>query len=60
MAGTPRHFTPVIEDDRFAWERDEAKIAREAALDGITVIRTKVPVPELSWNFGLGPCVPDT
>jgi transposase len=43
-----KHFILVIEDDRFAWERDEAKIAQEAALDGIYVIRTNVPVTALS------------
>ena len=57
---SPRHFILVIEDARFAWERDEAKIVQEVALDGMYVIRTTVPVTELSWNCGLGPCVPDT
>ena len=60
MAGTPRHFILVIEDDRFAWERDEATIGQVATLDGICVVRTTVPVTELPWNCGLGPCVPDT
>jgi transposase len=37
-----KHFILTIEDDRFAYRRDEAKIASEAALDGLYVIRTSV------------------
>jgi transposase len=37
-----KHFILTIEDDRFAYRRDEAKIAAEAALDGLYVIRTSV------------------
>jgi transposase len=43
-----KHFILAIDDDRFGWERDEAKIAQEAALDGIYVIRTNVPADDLS------------
>jgi len=43
-----KHFLLEIEDDRFTWERDEAKIAEEAALDGLYVLRTNVPAEELS------------
>jgi transposase len=43
-----KHFRLEIEDERFSWERDEAKIAEEAALDGIYVLRTNVPAQELS------------
>ena len=38
-----KHVALTIEDHRFAYARDEARIAREAALDGIYVIRTNVP-----------------
>jgi Transposase DDE domain len=37
-----KHFTREINDGGFAYRRDEAKIAAEAALDGIYVIRTTV------------------
>jgi hypothetical protein len=37
-----KHFILTIEDDRFEYRRDEAKIAAEAALDGIYVVRTSV------------------
>jgi hypothetical protein len=38
-----RHFIVEITDDGPAWRRDEQKIAAEAALDGIYVIRTSLP-----------------
>ena len=38
-----KHFTLDIGPGRLAWRRDEEKIAAEAALDGIYVIRTSVP-----------------
>lgn len=38
-----KHFHLEIEDDRFSFSRDETNIGREAALDGIYVIRTSVP-----------------
>jgi hypothetical protein len=42
-----KHFRYEITDDSFTFERDEASIADEAALDGIYVIRTNVPDDEL-------------
>src|SRR6266571_3468284 len=38
-----KHFITAIADDGLAWRRDEQKIAGEAALDGIYVIRTSLP-----------------
>ena len=43
-----KHFTTTTTDDGFSWERDEEKIAAEAALDGIYVIRTNVPATRSS------------
>jgi transposase len=37
-----KHFTLEITDEGFAYQRDEAAIAAEAALDGIYVVRTSV------------------
>jgi transposase len=37
-----KHFQLEIEDQNFAFRRDEARIAAEAALDGLYVIRTSV------------------
>ena len=37
-----KHFVIEIEDDVFSFHRDEAKIAAEAALDGIYVLRTSL------------------
>src|SRR6266851_3445899 len=37
-----KHFIPGIGPGRLAWRRDQDKIAAEAALDGIYVIRTSV------------------
>jgi hypothetical protein len=42
-----RHFIVQITDDGLAWRRDEDKIAAEAALDGIYVIRTSLPADML-------------
>ena len=43
-----KHFdTEVADDGRFAYARNEERIAAEAALDGIYVIRTNVPAGEL-------------
>jgi len=42
-----KHFTLEITDTRFRYERDEASIAREAALDGLYVIRTPVDAARL-------------
>src|SRR6516162_2747257 len=38
-----KHFITDITDDGLTWRRDEQKIAEEAALDGIYVIRTSLP-----------------
>jgi hypothetical protein len=37
-----KHFITTIGDDSFSYARDEAKIAAEAALDGIYVVRTSL------------------
>jgi len=38
-----KHFILEIGEESFAYRRDEAKIAEEAALDGLYVVRTSVP-----------------
>ena len=38
-----KHFILDITDDRFTYRRDEVRIAQEAALDGIYVLRSNVP-----------------
>jgi transposase len=38
-----KHFTMQIDPGRLVWSRDEDSIRREAALDGIYVIRTSEP-----------------
>jgi len=43
-----KHFTLSIEDDGFRCQRKQDNIEREAALDGIYVIRTSVPAEALS------------
>lgn len=43
-----KHFRLTIGERRFAYARDEAAIRREAALDGIYVIRTSVKPGDLS------------
>jgi Transposase DDE domain len=42
-----KHFTLAIEETGFSFTRDQQSIAREAALDGIYVIRTSVPATTL-------------
>jgi len=42
-----KHFRWEITDQTFTYERDQARIAQEAALDGIYVIRTTVPAAAL-------------
>jgi len=49
-----KHFVITIEEENFAYERDLASIAQEAALDGIYVIRTSVPKEVLSTNETVG------
>jgi len=43
-----KHFQLTIAEDRFGWQRKPASIEREAALDGIYVIRTSVPAATLT------------
>jgi transposase len=43
-----KHFRLHIEDGVFRWERNEARIKQEAALDGIYVVRTSEPKQRLS------------
>lgn len=43
-----KHFRVAITDEGVSYERDADAIAREAALDGIYVIRTSVPKQDLS------------
>lgn len=42
-----KHVRWEITDETFTYERDQARIAQEAALDGIYVIRTTVPAEAL-------------
>src|ERR1700675_2119761 len=42
-----KHFTIEITDRALGYQRDEAAIAAEAALDGLYVIRTNVPAARL-------------
>jgi hypothetical protein len=42
-----KHFELTITDTRFAFRRNPASIAAEAALDGLYVIRTSVPAAQL-------------
>ena len=42
-----KHLHLEIHDDRFAFQIDAARVAAEAALDGIYVIRTSVPAARL-------------
>jgi len=43
-----KHFELSIDDNHFAWQRKHEAIKREAALDGIYVIRTSEPAHTLS------------
>ena len=43
-----KHFTLDIGDDSFTFTRNHDKIAAEAALDGVYVIRTSLPAEHLS------------
>ncbi len=42
-----KHFVMHYVDQGLSWSRDEARIAAEAALDGIYVVRTNVPGEKL-------------
>jgi hypothetical protein len=48
-----KHFLVTIADDGLSWRRDEHKIADEAALDGIYVIRTSLPAAVLGTGSGV-------
>ncbi len=43
-----KHFDIEHTDDSFSWTRNEGRVAAEAALDGIYIIRTSVPAGALS------------
>jgi Transposase DDE domain len=43
-----KHFATTITDTEFSFERNQAAIAAEAALDGIYVLRTSVPADTLN------------
>jgi len=43
-----KHFHLEIEEQKFTYRRDESRIAKEAALDGLYVIRTSVAEAALS------------
>ena len=43
-----KHFHWTITDTAFSYTRDEESIGNEAALDGIYIIRTSVPVTDMS------------
>jgi transposase len=43
-----KHFVVDIADSHFSFRRDTAKIAAEARLDGLYVIRTSVPAEQLN------------
>jgi transposase len=49
-----KHFSLFIEEDGFRYERKQANIQREAALDGIYVIRTSVAAQQLSSEKVVG------
>jgi hypothetical protein len=42
-----KHFIVEVTDDGLTWRRDEQKIAAEATLDGIYVVRTSLPADAL-------------
>jgi hypothetical protein len=46
--GMGKHFRILIQEDRLSWHRRVGVIAQEAALDGIYVIRTKVPAERMN------------
>ncbi len=49
-----KHFRLLIEDASFRYERIQSQIDREAALDGIYVIRTSVPAQTASAEQTVG------
>jgi len=49
-----KHFRLSIEEDKFECQRKQENIEREAALDGIYIIRTSVPAEQLSNDKVVG------
>jgi len=49
-----KHFQLEISDTTFRYRRDEQRIAQEAALDGVYVIRTSVPEDEMKADRAIG------
>jgi hypothetical protein len=49
-----KHFRLTMTETAFSYERDEPAIAAEAALDGIYVVRTSVPLERLSGPDAVG------
>jgi transposase len=49
-----KHFSLFIEEDGFRYERKQNNIQREAALDGVYVIRTSVAAEQLSSEKVVG------
>lgn len=49
-----KHFSLSIEEDGFGCQRKQENIEREAALDGIYVIRTSVPAEQLTSDKVVG------
>jgi Transposase DDE domain len=49
-----KHFVPDIRDGHFSFRRDDEKIAAEANLDGLYVIRTSVPKDQLCAEDAVG------
>jgi len=49
-----KHLKLAIEDDAFTYEVDQDSVAAEAAMDGIYVIRTRVPQVDLSAPDAVG------
>ena len=43
-----KHFQITVSDDKLEWARDEGKIAAEALLDGIYIVRTSLPAEAIS------------
>lgn len=43
-----KHFILEITDDTLAWHRDQEKIQREAATDGLYVVRTSLPTGDMA------------
>ena len=51
-----KHFKLDIDDDRFDFEIDPDKVAAEAALDGIYVVRTSLPAQRMSADDTVRSC----